>query len=176
MSKMIHYRIPHGEIDTYFKDAVRKKYGNQLGTLGLEIENAMISKLIEWEYGDFKDSEFNKPTSKDSSEKKSVFIFSEPVFANKNRRKLYEFLKQHDVGSRVNFSAIKHFVQIRLGKTGRRTAHEYADAMVESEVIEPIQFTSKGNSAYKQYRILIGISEDHSSLDKISASIRGDIF
>ena len=60
MSRMITMRIPHGEVWDKFREAVNKKYGKQLGTIGLENENLMIRFLIEEGYEEYIDSKKNK--------------------------------------------------------------------------------------------------------------------
>ena len=85
-------RIPHGEVWDKFREAVNKKYGKQLGTIGLENENLMIRFLIEEGYEEYKDSKYNGFNSQDTSENKSVSFFSEPKISNKNYQALYEFL------------------------------------------------------------------------------------
>jgi len=166
MSRMITMRIPHGEVWDKFREAVNKKYGKQLGTIGLENENLMIRFLIEEGYEEYKDSKYNGSNSQDTSENKSVSFFSEAKFSNKYYQALYEFLIQNDEDSIINFTVIKRFVNNTLGKLGRRTPHVYADAMADVGVIEPIQLTKKGKSAYKQYQILIGVSHHGEAMDK----------
>ena len=132
MSRLITMRIPHGEVWDKFRAAVNKKYGKQLGTIGLESENLMIRFLIEEGYEEYKESKYNGSNYQDTPENKSVSFFSEPKFSNKNYQALYEFLIQNDEDSIINFTVIKRFVNNTLGKLGRRTPHDYADAMADA--------------------------------------------
>lgn len=165
MSKLVQFRIKHPEVWEDFKDAVAKEYHNQFGSIGTEGEEALILWMAAKGYGPYKQSLEDRSNSESILENNSVFVFSKKPKLNKNYSQFYDFLTDNNEGDIITFTAIKHFVLNTLGKTGRRTPHEYIDTMEELGVVEPTRVNKKGRSIYEKYRILIGISHPGKAMD-----------
>jgi hypothetical protein len=166
MSKLVQYRIPHPKIWDEFRAAVAKEYPNQKGAIGAEGEEALILWMAEHNYDVNKVCVKERSTPYDTSENKSVIDFIEKPKLDKNYIQFYDFLTANNEGDIVPFTAIKHFILHTLGKTGRRTPHDYVDAMINLGVIEPTKLNKKGRTVYGKFRVLISFSQPGEAMDK----------
>ncbi len=154
MSKLVQSRIKHGEVWDEFREAVNELYPKQLGSIGAEVEEALILWMRENAPERYKKLYASPTPSNDTPENKDEKFFSDiPTVGNKHYQALYNFLLEIAPGQEVHFNVIKQFVSKR-GKSGEATFRKYADTMQKHGIITPIEKNSYGASAYGRYKVL----------------------
>ncbi|AEG18697.1 hypothetical protein [Methanobacterium paludis] len=148
MSKRLQVRIPHPGVWTDFENFVKGKYGHTYATLALEVEQALIDKMVTEGYGIYK--EYQKPENKStiSNPQKIGHIH----IIKKNPKIFCRYLyENYPNNAEISFRKLRDIIIEQTGRTHLDTHRSYVDSLQALNILRPLFIE---NDRYKNYKFI----------------------